>query len=167
MAATIPGYIMRPATPEDIPAIHNLMLEMAEFEKLTDIFKATHESLFNSFFSPSPAANCLVITTEDDPQTAISYIMWFHNYSSFLDKKGLYLEDVYISPHHRHKGLGGWVLKHLAQKAIELDCGRFEWVVLNWNKNAIDFYKHHGGEILDDWSIVRVTGSALHKLANS
>ena len=166
MSAAIPGYSMRPAKETDIPTIHSLMLEMAEFEKLTDIFHATHASLYKSFFSESPAANCLVITTESDPDTAIAYIMWFHNYSSFLDKRGLYLEDVYIAPAHRNQGLGGWVLKHLANLAIELDCPRFEWVVLNWNKNAIDFYKHHGGEILEDWSMVRVTGEALHKLAN-
>lgn len=158
---------MRPATEADIPAIHSLMLEMAEFEKLTDIFHATHDSLRNSFFSEKPAANCLVITTESEPDTAIAYIMWFHNYSSFLDKRGLYLEDVYIAPAHRNRGLGGWVLKHLANLAIELGCGRFEWVVLDWNQNAIDFYKHHGGEIMDEWRIVRVTGDALHKLAGS
>lgn len=165
MSAAIPGYILRPAKQSDIPAIHELMLEMAEFEKMTDIFKASHESLSNSFFGPQPAANCLVITTEQKPDTAIAYIMWFHNYSSFLDKRGLYLEDVYIAPPHRKKGLGGWVLKHLAKKAIELDCGRFEWVVLDWNQNAIDFYKHHGGEVLDEWRIVRVSGNALKELA--
>lgn len=167
LSTPIPGYVLRPATPADIPAIHTLMLEMAEFEKLTDIFHATHASLQQSFFSATPAANCLVITTAAKPDQPIAYIMWFHNYSSFLDKRGLYLEDVYITPKHRGQGLGGWVLKHLAQKAIDLDCGRFEWVVLNWNKNAIDFYKHHGGEILKDWSIVRVAGSALQELANS
>lgn len=166
MSAAVPGYIMRPAKQSDIPAIHGLMYEMAEFEKMTDIFNATHESLYNSFFSSNPAANCLVITTDSEPEKPISYIMWFHNYSSFLDKRGLYLEDVYIAPAHRKKGLGKWVLKHLAKKAIELDCGRFEWVVLDWNKNAIDFYKHHGGEILDEWRIVRLSGDALNKLAS-
>lgn len=165
MPTPISGYILRPATASDIPAIYGLMLEMAQFEKLTDIFKATPATLQASFFGPEPAAHCLVITTEAAPKTAISYIMWFHNYSSFLDRRGLYLEDVYISPAHRGRGLGGWVLKHLAAKALELGCGRFEWVVLDWNQNAIDFYKHHGAEILDDWRMVRVTGDALQRLA--
>lgn len=163
--APVPGYDLRPATESDIPAIHALMLEMAEFEKLTDIFQATHDSLRNSFFSPEPAARCLVITTAEDPATAIAYIMWFHNYSSFLDRRGLYLEDVYITPAHRGRGLGGWVLRHLAALAVELGCGRFEWVVLDWNENAIEFYKHHGAEILDEWRVVRITGEALRNLA--
>ncbi len=165
MPTPVPGYDMRPATESDIPAIHALMCEMAVFEKLTDIFQATHASLHASFFGPQRAANCLVITTQDDPGTAIAYIMWFHNYSSFLDQRGLYLEDVYIAPAHRGRGLGGWVLKHLAALAVELGCGRFEWVVLDWNENAINFYRHHGAEILDDWRVVRVTGPALQRLA--
>lgn len=157
---------MRTAKRSDIPAIHNLMYEMAVFEKMTDVFQATHESLLKSFFSEHPSANCLVITTDKEPEQPIAYIMWFHNYSSFLDKRGLYLEDIYINPAHRQKGLGAWVLKQLAKKAIELDCPRFEWVVLDWNQNAIDFYKHHGAEILEEWRIVRVTGAALENLAS-
>ena len=165
MPVPIPGYTLRPATESDIPAIHGLMWDMAEFEKLTDIFHATHASLKESLFGTDPVARCLVITTTADPATAIAYITWFHNYSSFLDRRGLYLEDVYIDPAHRGRGLGGWVLKHLAALAVELGCGRFEWVVLDWNDNAIEFYKHHGAQILDDWRMVRVTGDALHRLA--
>ena len=89
----------------------------------------------------------------------------WRRFRAFLDRRGLYLEDVYITPAHRGRGLGGWVLKHLAALAVELGCGRFEWVVLDWNENAIEFYKHHGGEILDDWRVVRVTGDALLRLA--
>lgn len=167
MPDPVPGYILRPAIESDIPGVLALMREMAEFEKLTGIFKATEDSLRNSFFGPEPAANCLVIVPEDQANAPIAYIMWFHNYSSFLDKRGLYLEDVYITPEHRGRGLGGWVLKHLAQLAVALDCGRFEWVVLDWNRNAIDFYEHHGAEILDDWRLVRVTGEALQRLAQT
>ncbi|NYT62613.1 GNAT family N-acetyltransferase [Alcaligenaceae bacterium] len=141
------------------------MRDMADFEKLTDIFKATEASLHASFFGPNPAANCLVGHTSANPGQPIAYIMWFHNYSSFLDKRGLYLEDVYVKPEHRGNGLGKMVLKHLARLAIELDCGRFEWVVLDWNQNAIDFYKHHGAEILPEWRIARVTGAAMQRLA--
>src|SRR3546814_14449756 len=91
------------------------MREMAEFERLTDIFKTTEESLHRSFFSEHPAANCLVAHTCDNPDLPVAYIMWFHNYSSFMDKHGLYLEDVYVQPAHRGNGLGGLVLKHLAR----------------------------------------------------
>lgn len=167
MPDPIPGYILRPAIESDIPGILALMREMAEFEKLTGIFKATEDSLRNSFFGTDPAANCLVIVTEDKADTPVAYIMWFHNYSSFLDKRGLYLEDVYITPEHRGRGLGGWALKHLAHLAVTLDCGRFEWVVLDWNQNAIDFYEHHGAEVLHDWRVVRVTGEALQRLAQT
>ena len=159
-------YQLRPARIEDIPHIHRLMLDMAEFENLTGIFKATPDSLRRSLFGEQPAVNCLVGASAADPGTPVAYIMWFHNYSSFLDKRGLYLEDLYVDPEHRGKGLGGLALRHLAQLAVELDCGRFEWSVLDWNKNAIDFYEHLGAQILPDWRIVRVTGDALKKLAN-
>ena len=158
-------YQLRPATRQDIPHIHGLMLEMAQFEKLTDIFKATEASLAESFFGDRPAANCLVAHTVEESAIPVAYIMWFHNYSSFLDKRGLYLEDVYVQPAHRGQGVGKMVLKHLAKLALELDCGRFEWTVLDWNQNAIDFYKHHGADILPEWRIVRVTGDALRQLA--
>lgn len=158
-------YQLRPIREADIPQVLGLMREMAEFEKLTDIFHATEASLHRSFFGAQPAANGLVAHTLDNPDVPVAYIMWFHNYSSFLDRRGLYLEDVYISPAHRGRGLGGWVLRHLAALAVELGCGRFEWSVLDWNENAIEFYKHHGGQILDDWRIVRVTGDALQQLA--
>ena len=158
-------YQLRPAVAQDTPHILGLMREMAEFEKLMDIFKATEASLLKSFFSDQPSAQCLVAHTEDNPALPVAYIMWFHNYSSFLDKRGLYLEDVYVQPAHRGNGLGKMVLKHLAKLAVELDCGRFEWTVLDWNQNAIDFYKHHGAEILPEWRIVRVTGEALQRLA--
>src|SRR5690606_4257388 len=98
-------YQLRQARPEDIPHILDLMREMAEFEKLTDIFKATEETLRNSFFGERPAAHCLVAHTDSHPGVPVAYIMWFHNYSSFLDKRGLYLEDLYVQPAHRGQGL--------------------------------------------------------------
>src|SRR3546814_5181401 len=84
--------------------------------------------------------------------------MWFHNYSSYLDKRGRYLEDLYVQPAHRGQGVGKMALKHLARLAIEQDCGRFEWTVLDWNQNAIDFYNYLGADVLPEWRIVRVTG---------
>lgn len=165
MTQATTSYRLRPASRQDIPHILGLMLEMAQFEKLTEIFMATEQSLEHSFFGENPAANCLVAHTEQQPDLPIGYIMWFHNYSSFLDKRGLYLEDVYVQPAHRGNGVGKMALKHLARLAVELDCGRFEWTVLDWNQNAIDFYEYHGAEVLPEWRIVRVTGDALHRLA--
>lgn len=165
MSEFIKGYTLRPARPADIPAILGLMRDLAAFEKLEHIFSATPESLRNSFFADEPSAHCLVITPEDQPDTPISYIMWFYNYSSFLDRRGIYLEDLYIDPAHRKQGLGAAVLRHLAKLAVEQGCGRFEWVVLDWNKNAIDFYEHQGAQILHDWRVARVTGEALQRLA--
>lgn len=165
MSEFIKGYVLRPATPADIPAVLGLMRDMAAFEKLEHIFKASAESLRNSFFSDQPSAYCLVITPEDQPDAPISYIMWFYNYSSFLDRRGIYLEDLYIDPAHRKHGLGAAALRHLAQLAVAQECGRLEWVVLDWNQNAIDFYKYQGAQILEEWRIVRVTGDALLNLA--
>ena len=161
------NYVLRAATPDDVPQIINLMRDMAEFEKLLDQFQATNELVHHSLFSTVPTARALVITPKDQPDHLVAYIFWFHNYSTFKAKRGLYLEDIYIAPEHRGQGLGGFVLKKLAQKALELDCGRFEWVVLDWNQNAIDFYEHHGAQVLTDWRIVRVENEALFHLAQA
>lgn len=165
MSEVFGNYQLRPATPEDIPQIVQLMRDMAEFEKMLDQFEATESAIFDNVFGNEPAAKALVITPIDDPKKLVSYIFWFHNYSTFKAKRGLYLEDIYISPEHRNQGLGGFVLKHLAQKAIELNCGRFEWVVLDWNQNAIDFYEHHNATVLPEWRIVRLEGESLQQLA--
>ncbi|MCQ9617491.1 GNAT family N-acetyltransferase [Paenalcaligenes niemegkensis] len=167
MSDSLHDYVLREATPEDVPQIHRLMLEMAAFENLMDQFQATENSLHDNLFSIPPAVNCSVIVHQDNPQQLVSYLMWFHNYSSFLAKRGLYLEDIYIVPAHRRKGLGKYALQHLAAKAIELGCGRFEWVVLDWNQNAIDFYEQQGASVLPEWRVVRIAGEALVRLANT
>ncbi|HJD44245.1 MAG TPA: GNAT family N-acetyltransferase [Candidatus Paenalcaligenes intestinipullorum] len=160
------NYTLRAAQPDDIPQILQLMRDMAEFEQLLDQFHATEHSLQQNIFTSPAAVNCLVIETRCDQPILVSYIMWFHNYSSFMAKQGLYLEDIYIAPEHRRQGLGTLVLQHLAQIAVERDCGRFEWVVLDWNQTAIDFYEQLGATVLPEWRIVRLSGAALHQLAN-
>lgn len=167
MSETFGDYTLRPAIPEDIPQIINLMRDMAEFEQLLDQFDATESAVFDNLFGAEPAAKALVITPTHQPEQLVAYIFWFHNYSTFKAKRGLYLEDIYIDPAHRNQGLGGFALKYLAQKAIELDCARFEWVVLDWNQNAIDFYEHHGATVLPEWRIVRTQGEALKRLATA
>lgn len=167
MAATTP-YIIRPATPQDIPGILDLMRELAEYEKLLDIFKATEDSLRASLFGRTPAAECLVAQRTDEQEPALlAYAIWFHNYSSFLSRRGLYLEDVYVRADQRGQGIGGALLRQLAAIAIERGCGRFEWTVLDWNQTAIDFYESLGADVLPEWRIVRVTGAALDKLGRT
>jgi GNAT superfamily N-acetyltransferase len=158
-AATI-----RAATPHDVPAIFALMYELAEFEKLTHVFVATREAVHEALFGARPAAEALV--AEQDGEV-VGYALFFQNFSTFLAKRGLYLEDLYIRPSMRGGGLGTLMLKTLAELAVERQCGRFEWSVLDWNQNAIDFYEKMGATVLPDWRIVRVTGEPLDALAKS
>jgi GNAT superfamily N-acetyltransferase len=162
------SYIIRPAAPDDVPGILALMRELAEYEKLTDIFAATEDSLRASLFGRTPAAECLVAQRTDGQETGLlAYAVWFHNYSTFLCRRGLYLEDVYVRADQRGMGIGKALLQQLAAIAVERGCGRFEWTVLDWNQPAIDFYESLGAEILPEWRIVRVTGPALDKMGRA
>lgn len=158
MSATI-----RAATPADVGAMLALMRELAEFEKLTHLFIATGEGVHDALFGARPSAEALV--AERDGKI-IAYALFFHNYSTFLGRRGLYLEDLYVQPAERGTGLGSKMLRHLAALAVERQCGRFEWSVLDWNQRAIDFYQKMGATVLPDWRIVRVTGDALEQLAS-
>ena len=155
---------IRAATSRDVSAIFGLMLELAEFEKLTHLFAATEAGLTDALFGAKPAAEAMV--AEQDG-AIVGYALYFQNYSTFVGKRGLYLEDLYIQPAIRGSGLGTKMLRALAALAVERRCGRFEWTVLNWNQNAIEFYEKMGATVLPDWSIVRITGDELAKLAST
>lgn len=157
MTATI-----RAATPADVGAMHALMYELAEFEKLTHLFTGTPEGLDDALFGARPAAEALVA---EDAGRIVGYALFFHNYSTFLGKRGLYLEDLYVQPSQRGTGLGTAMLRALAAIAVERQCARFEWTVLDWNEPAIRFYEKMGATVLPDWRVVRVTGDALDQLA--
>lgn len=157
MTATI-----RAATAADVGAIHALMYELAEFEKLTHLFTGTPEGLADALFGARPAAEALVA---EDTGRIVGYALFFHNYSTFLSKRGLYLEDLYVQPSQRGTGLGTTMLRALAAIAVERQCGRFEWTVLDWNEPAIGFYEKMGATVLPDWRVVRITGDALDQLA--
>ncbi|MEM5435317.1 GNAT family N-acetyltransferase [Paraburkholderia diazotrophica] len=159
MSATI-----RAAMPADVGAMLALMRELAEFEKLTHLFIATEEGVHDALFGARPSAEALVA---ERAGKIIGYALFFHNYSTFLGRRGLYLEDLYVQPAERGTGLGSKMLRHLAALAVERQCGRFEWSVLDWNQPAIDFYQKMGATVLPDWRIVRVTGDALEQLASS
>ncbi|WP_459621077.1 N-acetyltransferase family protein [Burkholderia sp. 3C] len=138
------------------------MRELAEFESLTHLFVATEADLDDALFGPNPAAGALVATQDG---AVVGYALYFQNYSTFLGKRGLYLEDLYVQPACRGTGLGTRLLRALAALAVERRCGRFEWTVLDWNQPAIDFYERLGATVLPDWRVVRVTGEQLEALA--
>ncbi len=139
-----------------------MIVELAVFEKLEHMVVATEELLHEGLFGDKPA--CEAIVGEENGEV-VTFALFFHNFSTFLTKKGLYLEDLYVRQSHRGKGYGTQMLAHLAQLAVERNCGRFEWSVLDWNEPAIGFYQTMGAEILPEWRICRVTGEALDHLA--
>jgi GNAT superfamily N-acetyltransferase len=139
-----------------------MIVELAVFEKLEHMVVATEELLHDGLFGTRPA--CEAIVGEENGEV-VAFALFFHNFSTFLTKKGLYLEDLYVRQSHRGKGYGSQLLARLAQIAVERNCGRFEWSVLDWNEPAIGFYQTMGAEILPEWRICRVTGEALDQLA--
>jgi GNAT superfamily N-acetyltransferase len=154
--------MIRPATREDVPLIHRFIRELAEYERLAHTVVATEEALRETLFGPKPAAEVVLAFDGNEP---VGFALFFHNYSTFLAKPGLYLEDLFVLPERRGHGYGRALLVHLARIALERGCGRFEWAVLDWNEPAIGFYRKLGAEPQDDWTVFRVTGDALARLA--
>jgi GNAT superfamily N-acetyltransferase len=155
-------HTLRPATPADLPAIVGLIRELAAFEKLLHLVVVTPESLHPHLFGPRPAAEAVVGEVGGE---VVAFALFFTNFSTFLGKPGLYLEDLYVQPAHRGTGLGKTLLHHLGALAVARGCGRFEWSVLDWNENAIRFYESMGATVLPDWRICRLTGNALQAYA--
>ncbi|MBK8863900.1 MAG: GNAT family N-acetyltransferase [Betaproteobacteria bacterium] len=155
-------HTLRPATPADLPAIVGLIRELAVFEKLEHLVVVTPESLQPHLFGPRPAAEAVVGEAGGE---VVAFALFFTNFSTFLGKPGLYLEDLYVQPAHRGTGLGKALLHHLGGLAVARGCGRFEWSVLDWNENAIRFYESMGATVLPDWRICRLTGNALQGYA--
>lgn len=151
-----------PATPADVPVILELIRELAEFERLLHEVTATPELLSEWLFGPQPKAEVVVARIGAE---VAGFALYFHNFSTFLAKPGIYLEDLYVRQRFRGQGCGAALLRHLAGIAVERGCGRFEWSVLDWNQRAIDFYKSLGAVPMDDWTLYRVTGDALRELA--
>jgi GNAT superfamily N-acetyltransferase len=152
------------ATERDVLLILRLIKALAEYERMSDEVVATEDGLRRTLFGPLPAAEVVIAYAGDEPA---GFALFFHNYSTFLAKPGLYLEDLFVVPTFRGRGYGKALLVHLAKLAVERDCGRFEWSVLDWNEPAIGFYKKLGATPMDAWKIMRVTGEALHTLAAS
>jgi GNAT superfamily N-acetyltransferase len=146
----------------DIPLILEFIAELAEYEKLQDQAVATEASLREALFGPRPAAEALIARVSGE---AAAFALYFHNFSTFLGKRGLYLEDLFVRPAFRGLRVGKTMLKHLARLAVERDCGRFEWAVLDWNRPARDFYEALGAQANSEWVNYRITGAALQRLA--
>ncbi|HMO36165.1 MAG TPA: GNAT family N-acetyltransferase [Gemmatales bacterium] len=153
--------MIRPATTADVPAISRLIRELAEYEKLSHEVVFEEEKLHQHLFGPKPFAEVLIVETEGLP---VGFALFFHNYSTFLGQPGIYLEDLYVQPAYRSKGFGKQLLAKLAELALERGCGRLEWAVLNWNKPAIGFYESLGAKPNSEWTVYRLTGTALKKL---
>ena len=152
-----------PATPADVPVILQLIRELAEFERLLDQVTATEEQLREGLFGPRPSAEVIIARLQPGAEVA-GFALFFHNFSTFLAKPGIYLEDLYVRQKYRGQGYGEALLRRLASLALERNCGRLEWSVLDWNHRAIDFYKSLGAVPMDEWTMYRVTGSALEQL---
>jgi GNAT superfamily N-acetyltransferase len=153
---------IEPAQERDVPLILALIRGLAEYERLADQCIATEARLREALFGAQPAAEVLLAYADDQPA---GFALFFHNFSTFLGRRGLYLEDLFVKPEFRRLGIGRRLLTELARIAVERGCGRFEWSVLDWNAPAIEFYTRLGAKPLDEWTIFRVTGSALTELA--
>ena len=155
---------VRPARLEDVNAIVGLIRELAEFEKLSHLVEVTPQTLRPHLFGPKPVAEALVAEVGDE---VVAFALFFTNFSTFLGRPGLYLEDLYVQPAQRGKGIGEALLKQLAKLAVQRGCGRFEWSVLDWNEGAIRFYEKMGATVMPEWRICRVTGDALRQFGST
>jgi GNAT superfamily N-acetyltransferase len=154
--------VIRVAKPEDTTAIFQLIQALAEYEKLTHLVTGSAEQLGVDLFNPNPGIGAIVAAVDHQ---IIGFALYFYNYSTFLTKRGMYLEDLFVLPEFRGAGIGKALLVELAQIAIQQGCGRFEWSVLDWNAPSIAFYERMGADVLPDWRICRVTGEALVQMA--
>ncbi|MFB3924226.1 MAG: N-acetyltransferase family protein [Terriglobia bacterium] len=153
---------IRPATETDIPEILKLIRELAEYEKLAHYVVVTPEDLKRDGFSERPVFRVLMAEWDGEPA---GYALYFYNYSTFLGRPGIFLEDLFVRPQFRKKGIGKALLLRLAKIAVEERCARVDWIVLDWNTPALEFYKSLGAEVLKEWVTMRLSGEALAKLA--
>ncbi|WP_269531595.1 GNAT family N-acetyltransferase [Chitinimonas sp. BJYL2] len=155
-------FQIRPAVATDVSAILGMIRELADFEQLSHLVVATEQDLLDHLFGAQGGVECLMGLENDQP---VAFALYFYNFSTFLGKRGLYLEDLYVKPVGRGKGYGKALLAALAKLATERQCARFDWSVLDWNENAIRFYQSLGATVMPDWRICRLTGTELQTLA--
>jgi GNAT superfamily N-acetyltransferase len=153
--------VIRLAAASDVPALHALILGLARYERLEHEFVGTDEHLRAHLFGARPYAEALV---SEEGGVIFAFALFFHTYSTFLCRPGVYLEDLFVEPQYRRKGHGRALIREVARIAVDRGCGRFEWSVLDWNEPAIAFYRSLGATIMDEWRICRMTGEALAEL---
>lgn len=156
------GLRIERATERDVPLILDMIRALAEYERLAGDVVATEATLRETMFGPERRVEVVLAY---DGAVAAGFAIWFHNYSTFLGQPGLYLEDLFVLPQYRGRGIGRALLGYLARVAVERGCGRLEWAVLDWNASAIGFYRRLGARPMDDWTLYRLTGDALLRLA--
>ena len=161
---TAGGTQIRAARPEDCDRLHALIGALAEFEKLAHLAVGTAAMLRDELFGRQPAIEAALAW---EGERAVGFALWFHSYSTFLARRGLWLEDLFDEPDARGRGHGRALLRHCARLAVERGCGRFEWSVLDWNTPSIAFYRAAGASVLPDWKICRMTGEALERFARA
>ncbi len=154
--------VINPARERDVPIVLTLIKELAEYERMGDQVVATEADLRRALFSEPPEAEAIIARSGGAP---VGFALFFHSFSTFMGRPGLYLEDLYVRPAHRGRGFGRRLLAHLARLAVARGCGRFEWSVLDWNDLAITSYRRAGAKPMDEWTVYRLTGDALERLA--
>ena len=155
-------FTLRSATIDDVPSILGFIIELAEYEKLAHEVVATEDTLRETLFGPTPYAQVIIAELAGVP---VGYALFFHNFSTFTGRPGIYLEDLYVQPKHRGQGFGKLLLAYLARKAVDMNCTRVEWSVLDWNQPAIDFYRSIGALPMDGWTVQRLDGDRLASFA--
>jgi len=153
---------IEPATERDLPAIVRLVRHLAEYEKLAHVMVSSEDDFRKALFGPRTNAEALMAFADD---ATVGFALYFYNFSTFLGKRGIYLEDLFVEPEYRGQGIGKALLQRLASIAKDQDCGRMEWSVLTWNQPSIDFYHRLGAATLEDWRTFRLSGEALERLA--
>ena len=164
MASSDERIAIAPATPDDVPTILQLIRALAEYEKLSDRCVATEAGLKATLFGERPYAEALVGRLDG---ISVGYTLFFHSYSTFLARPGIYLEDIFVLPEHRGAGVGKALLRRVAQIARERGCVRMEWSVLDWNTPAIEFYQRLGADVMSEWRMCRLSAGGIDKLAGS
>ncbi|HEY0335625.1 MAG TPA: GNAT family N-acetyltransferase [Stenotrophomonas sp.] len=159
---SVAALTIRAATPDDATLLHELVTALAVYEREPDAVKATVQDLRASLFDAGATAHALIC--EQDGQV-VGFAVYFFNYSTWLGRNGIYLEDLFVRPEYRGRGAGLALLRHLAGLAVDKGCGRFEWAVLDWNQPAIDFYRAAGARAMDEWTVYRLDGAALRDFA--
>jgi GNAT superfamily N-acetyltransferase len=156
------SFQITPITPAELPDLLRLVRGLAEYEHLEHLMVAKEDDYRDALFGAHPSIEAIIAKREG---RAVGFALFFHNFSTFLGKSGIFLEDIFVEPESRGQGIGEALIRHIGKLAVERNCGRFEWTVLDWNEPAIRFYEKMGATILKEWRVVRTTGEALRQLA--